>query len=269
MIDEYLKKVIIEAGRIIKENFYSKKDVKFKGLIDLVTNFDIEIEKFLIEKLRNVYKDFNFIGEEEAYNEDIISTPNRVYIDPIDGTTNFVHSIPFVAISIGVIKNYDYYEGIVYNPILEEFFYAKKGKGAYLNDKKIEVSNENELGKSLVVTGFPYDIRENEYSFNWNIEVVKRVLKETLAFRRLGSAAIDLCYVARGSYEIFYEMGLKPWDVAAGIVIVEEAGGKVTNEKGKRFDLHKDKIIVATNFKLHNNFLRLINKGSASITGNL
>ncbi len=254
-----LKKIVIEAGKIIKDNFYSAKDVKFKGEIDLVTKFDIEIEKFLYKKLKDIYPEFVIIGEEESYDTQLTNAPNRIYIDPIDGTTNFVHSIPFVAVCVGIIKDNKLFEGAIYNPILDEFFYAKKGEGAFLNEKKIYVSKENKLERSLVVTGFPYNIRQDEFTFNWNIETVKKVLKNTLAFRRLGSAAIDLCYVARGSYEIFYEMGLKPWDVAAGILIVEEAGGKVTNEKGKEFDLHEDKIIVATNSKLHDKFLKLIN----------
>ncbi len=253
-----LKKVVIEAGKIIKDNFYSTKDVKFKGEIDLVTKFDIEIEKFLHKKLKKIYPDFVIIGEEEGFDIQVTNSPNRIYIDPIDGTTNFVHSIPFVAVSVGIIKNNNFFEGAIYNPILDEFFYAKRGEGAYLNDKRIYVSKEDKLKKSLVVTGFPYNIRQDESTFNWNIEIVKKVLKNTLAFRRLGSAAIDLCYVARGSYEIFYEMGLKPWDVAAGILIVEEAGGKVTNEKNKNFDLHNDKIIVATNELLHNDFIKLL-----------
>ncbi len=258
MINESLEKIVIKAGEIIKENFYQPKEVKFKGEIDLVTKFDIEIENFLRKELENIYHDYIIIGEEQAYNKDLITKPNRIYIDPIDGTTNFVHSIPFVAISIGIIKDNDFYEGIVYNPILNEFFYAKKGQGAFLNKKKISVSSETELKKSLVVTGFPYNIRSDEQAFNWNMNIVKKVLKNTLAFRRLGSAAIDLCYVARGSYEIFYEMGLKPWDVAAGILIVKEAGGEVTNEKEGKFDLHKDNIIVATNSLLHRKVIEFL-----------
>ncbi len=255
---EELKKIIVNAGKIIKDNFYEEKDVKFKGEIDLVTKFDIEIEKYLIENLKKILPGFAIIGEEGDWEKDAENKPNRIYIDPIDGTTNFVHKIPFVAVTIAIFKNYKPYIGIVYNPILNEFFYAKKGEGAFLNDKKIYVSREDDIKKSLVVTGFPYNIRENEKAFNWNMEAVKKVIKNTLAFRRLGSAAIDLCYVARGSYEIFYEMGLKPWDVAGGILIVEEAGGMVTNEKGEGFNLHKDLIIVSSNKILHRDFLKLL-----------
>ena len=258
MIDE-LKRIIYKAGEVIKENFYEDKNVKFKGEIDLVTEFDVKIEKFLIENLRRIFPDFKIIGEEGDWEKGAELNPNRIYIDPIDGTTNFVHKIPFVAVSVGILKDNETYIGIVYNPLLDEFFFAKKGEGAYLNEKKIKCSNESNLKNSLVVTGFPYNIRSDERSFNWCIEVAKKVLKNTLAFRRLGSAAIDLCYVARGSYEIFYEMGLKPWDVAGGILIVKEAGGEVSNQNGEYFDLHNDEVIVATNSILHKEFLRLIN----------
>ena len=161
-----------------------------------------------------------------------------------------MHSIPFCCISIGVWIEGEPFIGVVYNPILEELFYAKKDFGAFLNGEKIRVSEVSDSYKALLATGFPYTKVEMGEDFRWVISSMEKLLPKTRDIRRLGSAALDLCYVARGSFDAFYECNLKPWDVAGGICILREAGGKVSNEKGEEYRL-SDHIIVASNGRIH------------------
>jgi len=254
--------IVKEAGEIIKEGFHAPKDITKKGSIDLVTQYDLKVEKFLLEKLAVLFPDYMLIGEESYKNESV--TKNRIYIDPIDGTTNFVHSIPFVAISIGVVKDNSLYMAVVYNPILDECFSAIKGNGAYLNAKKISVNATNHtLLDSLIATGFPYAISSSEKeksqnAVDWVIPKIEKILTNSQGIRRLGSAALDLCYVAKGSFEGYYEAFLLPWDVSAGILIVQEAGGIVTTDTNSSYDLDKDNIVIATNGHIHEELLERI-----------
>ncbi|WP_200762855.1 inositol monophosphatase family protein [Nitrosophilus alvini] len=249
-----LTAIIREAGEMLKEGYYSKKCVSFKSEVDLVTQYDIEIEKFLTKRLKEIYPDFEIVGEEE-YSESRYPS-NAIFVDPIDGTTNFVHGIPFVAVSIGIFKDSEPIEGAVYNPVLDELFYAKKGEGAFLNKEPIEVSAATLLQKSLIATGFPYTKVTKGRDYRWVIETMKELLPKTRDIRRLGSAAIDLCYTAKGIFDGFYEINLKPWDTAAGILIVEEAGGRVSNEKGEKYRFGD--IVVASNGKVHEDLLKNI-----------
>ncbi len=236
------------AGEILKEGYFSKKEIFYKGKVDLVTKYDIKIDAFLKYELSDKYPDFSIIAEESGVSEK--DRDKAIYIDPIDGTTNFVHSIPFCCISIGVWIEGEPFIGVVYNPILEELFYAKKDFGAFLNGEKIRVSEVSDSYKALLATGFPYTKVEMGEDFRWVISSMEKLLPKTRDIRRLGSAALDLCYVARGSFDAFYECNLKPWDVAGGICILREAGGKVSNEKGEEYRL-SDHIIVASNGKIH------------------
>jgi len=238
-----------EAGEILKEGYFGKKEIFYKGKVDLVTKYDIKIDAFLKYEISSRYPDFSIIAEESGESGE--GEEGAIYIDPIDGTTNFVHSIPFCCVSIGVWKKNSPYIGVVYNPILDELFYAKRGEGAFLNGSKIKVSNVDNSYQALLATGFPYTKVEMGEDFKWVIKTMKNLLPKTRDIRRLGSAALDLCYVARGSFDAFYECNLKPWDVAAGICILKEAGGRVSNEKGKEYKM-KDHIIVASNGNLHN-----------------
>ena len=251
MFNEF-KDIILEAGEILKDGFYSKKEVAFKGKKDLVTKYDIEIEEFLKAK----FSKFNYtIIAEESLKEKF---GNSIIIDPIDGTTNFANSLPFCAISVAVYENKELKYGFVYNPILNEFFWAIKGEGAYKNGAKISVSNEDNLQKALIATGFPYSNSENQEDLEWVVEKIKNVLPRCQDIRRFGSAAIDLFYVAEGKFEGFYEINLMPWDVAAGILIVKEAGGAISNNKNSNYDIFNDKCIVATNGLIHNSLLDLV-----------
>jgi myo-inositol-1(or 4)-monophosphatase len=255
MFDE-IKEIILKAGEIFKEGYFnSSKEIDLKGKKDLVTEYDIKVEKFLKKEFSKF--GYGFIAEESVYNEKL---NNTFIIDPIDGTTNFAHQVPHCAISVAVYENSHPKYGFVYNPILEEFFWAKKGEGAYLNGSKIEVSKNEYFQRALIATGFPYSSAENEEDLNFVIEKLKKILPRCQDIRRLGSAALDLCYVASGKYEGFYEINLKPWDVAAGMLIVEEAGGCVTNIEGGEYNFFEDKCIVATNSLIHDRLLVLLER---------
>ncbi len=248
--------IIKKAGEIFKEGYFSDKEVKFKGKKDLVTEYDKNIELFLKERFTEEFNGFNIIAEEsnnifDDFNDSII-------IDPIDGTTNFVNRVPHCAISVGVFREKKPYIGIVYNPILKELYYAQIGKGAYLNDTKIEVTNNPDLQTALIATGFPYSNASNRNDLDFVIKNLKRVLPQCQDIRRLGSASIDLCMVAKGVFDGYYEINLKPWDVSAGIIILQEAGGKVSNIFGKDYDMFNDRCIVATNEKIHARLLNLL-----------
>ncbi|RXK11940.1 inositol monophosphatase [Halarcobacter mediterraneus] len=255
---EKLKKIIIEAGTILKKGYYSEKEVDFKAKKDLVTKYDVAVENFLKERFTEEFKEFNIIAEES--NNENIEFNDSIIIDPIDGTTNFVNQVPHTAISVGVYKNKKSYIAIVYNPILDELYEAERGKGSFLNGKKIEVSKEDDFQKALISTGFPYTSGTNKEDLDDVIKKINIILPKCQDIRRLGSAALDLCYVARGTYEAYYEMNLKAWDVSAGILILTEAGGMVSNIFEKEYDLFNDKYIVATNTKLHKQLINLLQK---------
>jgi myo-inositol-1(or 4)-monophosphatase len=249
MINEFIK-IVKEAGEIFKEGFYSAKEVNLKGKKDLVTEYDIKIEEFLKDKFKKY--GYTIIAEESTKEE----FGNSIIIDPIDGTTNFFHQIPHCAISVGVYKNKKPKFGIVYNPILNELFYAESGKGAYKNDKKIKVSNFSDFQRALIATGFPYSSADNKDDLNWVVDKLSKILPKCQDIRRFGSAALDLCYVAEGKFDGYYEINLKPWDVSAGIIILKESGGVVTNENENEYDMFEDKCIVASNGIIHKEFLK-------------
>jgi myo-inositol-1(or 4)-monophosphatase len=253
-----LIKIIKEAGEILKEGFYTKKDITFKAKKDLVTQYDVAVENFLKKKFSKKFKDFNLIAEESDNAN--VEFNNSIIIDPIDGTTNFVNGVPHTAISVGVYKNKKPYMAVVYNPILDELYTAKIGKGAYLNGKKLKVSDEKDFQKSLLATGFPYTSGTNEDDLKDVLNKIKIILPLCQDLRRLGSASLDLCYVAKGTYEGYYEMNLKAWDVSAGILILTEAGGMVSNIEGNEYKLFEDKYLVASNGKIHKKFIKKLNK---------
>lgn len=251
---ERLIEIIKEAGKILKDGYYENKEVNFKGKKDLVTKYDIAVENFLKEKFSVEFLDFNIIAEESDNKNKEFG--NSIIIDPIDGTTNFVNQVPHTAISVGVYKEKKGFIGVVYNPILDELFEAQAGCGAFLNGKKIEVSEEDDLQKALIASGFPYTSGSSEGDLNDTMRRMKNILPKCQDIRRLGSASLDLCYVARGVFEGYYEMNLKPWDVSAGIIIISEAGGVVTNIEGGEYDMFESKYIVASNGKIHEEFIK-------------
>jgi len=235
-----------EAGKVLKK--YWGKDhqiAKKQGDSDLVTEADGEAEKVVIEIIKKYYPEHGILAEESgAFESD---SEYLWVIDPLDGTTNYAHNLPFSAVSIALLKNGDPILGVVYNPLLEEFFSAQKGQGAYLNNKAISVSKIDQLKNSVFVTGFPYDRTENRHN---NYLEFCYFTHLTQGVRRFGAAAIDLCYVAMGRFDGFWEQKLSIWDIAAGVLILEEAGGKVSDYKLEKSYL-KSGEIIATNSLLH------------------
>ena len=252
-----LLEIVKEAGKMLKEGYFSQKEITFKAKKDLVTTYDIAIENFLKEAFAKEFTGFTIIAEESDNAN--IEFNDSIIIDPIDGTTNFVNQVPHTCVSVGVYKNKKPYMGIVYNPIMEELYFAQVGQGAFLNDKQIHVSDEKELITSLISTGFPYTSGTCQEDLDDVMNRLKKILPMCQDIRRFGSAALDLCYVAKGMYEGYYEMNLKAWDASAGIIILSEAGGKFSNEKGEEYTLFEDKYIVATNGFIHEKLLETIN----------
>ena len=252
-----LKQIALDAGKIVKEGYTSHKEVLHKGVVDLVTEYDVKTEAFIIDRLKKAFPDYALVGEES--HQGSFHYDKAIYIDPIDGTTNFVHGIPHLAISLGVWEEGKPILAVVYNPILEELFWAVQGEGAYCNGRRLEVSTQSELQNALVATGFPYAKVNAGIEYHWVINCMTNLLPHIQDIRRLGAAAVDLCYLAQGKVEAFYEIDLKPWDVAAGILIVQEAGGQISNVDDQPFDFD-DKSIVASNGKVHQHLLKYLEK---------
>lgn len=244
-----------EAGAKELQRFF---DGDFKisnkeGVNNLVTEADHASEKAIIEVIKKDFPD-HFILSEEA-GEIKMDSDYKWIIDPIDGTVNFANGIPICCVSIAVEQNGKMILGAVYNPLMNEFFFAQTGYGATLNDKIIKVSDETQVPKSCLATGFPYTYLDMP---NGPLQVFDRFIRQGIAVRRLGSAALDLCWVAAGRFDGFYEHKLHAWDSAAGFLIVEEAGGKVTDFKGDYYSVYQPHLL-ATNGKIHDNMLRVIN----------
>ncbi len=241
-----------KSGKLLKENLGKTNHVEFKGEIDLVTEMDKNSETIIIESLLSAFPDYGILSEEgEELNA---SSPTRWIIDPLDGTTNYAHAYPVFSVSIALEDNGNIIFGLVYDPVHDELFSAEKGKGAFLNAAPIHVSTTPQLDKSLLATGFPYDIRSSEKN---NLNHFCRFALKAQAIRRAGSAALDLCYVACGRFDGFWELKLKPWDVAAGTLIVKEAGGTVTDFSGNNFDIFSGNIL-ASNKNIHDSMLNVL-----------
>jgi len=229
--------------------------VSMKGPADFVTSADKRTEKILIEELSRTRPGYGFLGEESGAIEGKDKT-HRFIIDPIDGTTNFLHGIPHFAISIALEREGQLVSGLVYNPATDEMFVAEKGHGAYLNSKRLRVAARKQLGHALVATGFPFLGDEDKDFARMGAELAA-AMPATTGIRRMGAASLDLAYVAAGRYDAFWERGLAPWDVAAGIVIVREAHGVVSDLAGGP-DMLDGGTILAANDALHPAMLKLI-----------
>ncbi len=257
---EILKNTALEASAIVRKGFSENKDITHKGTVDLVTQYDVATEQFILEKLQAAFPEHTLIGEESHQGNFGQKFDKAIYIDPIDGTTNFVHGVPHVAISIGVYEQGQGIMGVVYNPILDELYAAEIGQGAYLNDQAIQVSTQTELQQALIATGFPYSKVERGADFDWVMNTMNNMLPNVRDIRRLGSAALDLCYVARGVMDGYYESFLKPWDAAAGIIIAREAGALITSVDGSPCDFANTSIIAA-NPTLHAQIVQQLKHG--------
>lgn len=250
---ETLIKATREAGKIILQHFNGDFKVDHKeGVNNLVTEIDKLAEKHIIDIIQKTFPKHSIISEEIGELKQ--ASEYQWIIDPIDGTVNFAHGVPICCVSIGLMRNDRLILGAVYNPMMNEFFFAEKGKGATLNGSAIHVSKKNDFATAFLVTGFPYrwpDKGEHP------VKVFERMVLKGLPVRRLGSAAIDLCWVACGRFDGFWEYNLAPWDVAAGYLIVEEAGGKITNFDGAPYNVF-EKQTLATNGLIHDDMLMAI-----------
>ncbi|MFW6011812.1 MAG: inositol monophosphatase family protein [Desulfosalsimonas sp.] len=234
------------AAKILAAHMGNLERIEKKGPEDLVTSADIASEKYILETLREKFPDHDVLAEESGNS---IKGGNGCLwiIDPLDGTTNFAHQLPIFSVSIAFAKNGDLKVGVVLNPVTGELFTATEGKGAALNGRSINVSGCTRLSESLLVTGFPYDVKQDTTPY---IKRFENCLKAAIGVRRLGSAALDLCFVACGRFEGFWEQNLKPWDTAAGTLIAREAGALVTDFSDIPFEPDK-KEILATNGRIH------------------
>lgn len=245
----------VQAGAAQLSHFFNGrfKISNKEGINNLVTEADHAAEKAIIEVIQKDFPDHFILSEESG--EIITDSEYKWIIDPIDGTVNFSNGIPLCCVSIGLEKNGKMIMGVVYNPIMNELFFAQAGFGATLNDSKISVSNKTEVIKSCLVTGFPYTYLDAP---NGPIEVFEKLVRKGIPVRRLGSAAIDLCWVAAGRFDGFYEHKLQAWDSAAGFLIVEEAGGTVTDFEGNPYSPYQPHIL-ATNGKIHHELRGIVN----------
>lgn len=241
-----------DAGRYLLGMSRKSFRVDFKGRIDPVTEADTGAERLIISAIRKSFPDDDILTEESR--DQRRGSARRWIIDPLDGTTNFSHGFPFWCVSIAFEHGGRVEAGAVYCPILGEFFTARRGRGAFLNGRTIRVSRQLRLERSLLATGFPYDVHTSR---NDNLKYFRRFIKRAQAVRRPGSAAMDLAYVACGRFDGFWEMKLKPWDMAAASLMVEEAGGRVTDFAGKRFSIYRPECL-ASNRRLHGKMIKII-----------
>ncbi len=246
-----------EAGKFLSHSLGKIKSIERKEGQErnLVTNVDKQAEKMIVQKIHRHFPAHNILAEEGTKGNE--QSEYCWIIDPLDGTTNFTHGLPIFCVSIGLQKNGETICGVVYDPNRDELFSAEKNAGAFQNGKKISVSSTDTLIRSLLVTGFPYNITENPDNC---IEHFVNFLMQGQAVRRLGSAALDLCYVANGRFDGFWEVFLNPWDMAAGALLVEEAGGTVTHFNGAQHSIF-GKNILASNGKVHQQMMSVLKKG--------
>ena len=251
----YLEHLAREAGAILRAGYASEHQVNYKGVIDLVTEVDHQSEAYLLGEVRRDFPDHHIFSEESGVIEG--NDENIWYIDPLDGTVNYAHQVPIFSVSIAYASHGRLTLGAVYDPLRDELFSAERGRGATLNGAQIQVSSVMELRRSLLVTGFPYDIWDTPQD---NFGNFVRFAKLTQGVRRLGSAALDLAYVAAGRFDGFWEISLKPWDVAAGGLISEEAGARVTNIMGVENYLAAPLSILAATPGIHGLMLEELRK---------
>ena len=247
-----------EAGRVLAERFgRTSLEVTHKGDIDLVTESDLVAERLVVERIRSYYPRHAILTEEAGEVERVAGAPASAYkwiIDPLDGTTNYAHGYPCYCVSIALEREGELVLGVIYDPSRDEMFAAERGAGAALNGRRIRVSEISDLNEALLCTGYPYDVRGRD-NFARNFT---NFILHAQGVRRDGSAALDLAYVACGRFDGFWEEGLRPWDVAAGVILIEEAGGRASRYDGSPFDIYTPPI-MASNGLVHEAMMRVLN----------
>jgi myo-inositol-1(or 4)-monophosphatase len=248
------REAALKAGGILRENIHGVREISYKGDINLVTEMDMRSERAVVETVLASFPDHGIIAEEETTIRN--GSGYSWIIDPLDGTTNYAHGYPCFSVSIALEHEEEIILGVVYDPMRHELFSAQRGEGASLNGKHIRVSTADTLIKSLLATGFPYDRKVSDKN---NLDYFHDLLMASQEVRRDGSAALDLCSVACGRFDGFWELKLKPWDVAAGSLIVREAGGAVSDLSGRGFSIHDDEIL-ASNGRIHGQMVEILQK---------
>lgn len=251
---DFAVRVAREAGRLLCDRLGTRIDITHKGAINIVTDVDLASEQLIRDRIATHYPRHQVLAEEGGLAES--GSHYRWIIDPLDGTTNYAHGYPVFCVSIALEHRGEVVLGVVYDPMRDEIFTAERGGGAALNNRPVRVSAIGDLMLSLLSTGFPYDIRTSKLT---NLDHWANFAMNAQALRRDGAAALDLCYVACGRYDGFWELNLSAWDVAAGALIVEEAGGRVSDFQGGKFSAYKPEI-VASNGLIHDRMIEILNK---------
>ncbi|MFA5324003.1 MAG: inositol monophosphatase family protein [Smithella sp.] len=245
-----------ESGALLKERFSQTHQIHYKGDINIVTEADKMSETLIIEAINRTFPDHGILSEESPA---ITGTGKlRWIIDPLDGTTNYAHGYPVFCVSIALENEGKIVLGVIYDPMREDMFVAQRGQGAYLNEKKLAVSKIDNLSKSLLATGFPYDIRESKEN---NLDYFNSMAVNVQAIRRAGAAALDLAYLAAGRFDGFWELKLKPWDTAAGCLLVTEAGGIVSDLADKEWNIDSPSVL-ASNGLIHKKMMGIFSQTS-------
>ena len=244
------EKAAKKAGKILIRDFgeIENLQIQSKSVGDFVTNADVKVEKSLLDTLKYYYPNYSYITEESGR---IDGDENTIVIDPIDGTSNFIHGIPHVGIIISKMSNNEITDGIIYNPILNEFFWSSKGKGSWCNDRRLRVSKRSKFSDCLIGTGLPF----GERIYKDYLKEIDEILKSTAGIRRLGSAGLDLAYIAAEKFDGFWEKDLNLWDISSGVLLVKEAGGKISKINGQDWDVNSREII-ASNGKIHDTMIK-------------
>ncbi len=244
------EKAAKKAGKILIRDFgeIENLQIQSKSIGDFVTSADMNVEKSILETLQYYFPNYTYITEESG---NIKGDENTIIIDPIDGTSNFIHGLPHVGIIISKMIDNQITDGVIYNPILNDFFWASKGKGSWCNNKRLRVSNRKELSDCLIGTGLPF----GERIYDNYLSEIDVILKSTAGIRRLGSAGIDLAYVASGKLDGFWEKDLNLWDVSSGVLLVTEAGGKISQVNGEKWNTN-NRDILATNSNIHDDLIK-------------
>jgi myo-inositol-1(or 4)-monophosphatase len=241
-----------KSGALLKEKFNQKHEIHYKGEINLVTEADKMSEDLIITAISRNFPDHGILSEESP----VINGAGKLrwIIDPLDGTTNYAHGYPVFCVSIALEKEGEVILGVVYDPMREEMFVAQRGEGAYLNDNKIAVSPIKDISRSLLATGFPYDIRDSKEN---NLNYFNAMAINVQAIRRAGAAALDLAHLAAGRFDGFWELKLKPWDTAAGCLLVTEAGGVISDIAGQKWQLQSPSLL-ASNGLIHEQMIQVL-----------
>ena len=249
-----------DAGALVREGFGSVTRVNFKGAVNPVTQVDEDAEDFILTRLRATFPDYSILGEESGPSGETTGAPGW-FVDPIDGTNNFAHGVPHFCVSIGLRSGDEVVVGAVYDPLKDEMFSAYRGGGVTLNGRPIHVSTVDRLADAFLATGFPYTRRVAAFN---NVQLLDHFLRRSQGVRRMGSAALDMAYVACGRFDGYWEPQLSPWDVSAGALLVEEAGGRMSDFSGGTARLLSGQEVIASNSRIHAEMLTVVREGSAA-----